>query len=124
MAARPAACAALVAATLCSSLGVPFALGVAAEQLAGGRRRALWVPAVPLAVYAVWWIGYGRGTSHITADSAAQATTWAADAAAAAAGSVAGLSIDWGRVLLVLLVAGLLVRWCATAPGTPRLARR
>jgi len=119
---RAAACAALVFATLCSSLGVPFALGVAVEQLAGGRRRALWVPAVPLALYAVWWVGYGRGTNHITADSAAQATTWASDAAAAAAGSVVGLSIDWGRVLLVLLVAALLVRVVRQGTGTPRLA--
>jgi len=119
---KVAASIALVAAMLCSGLGIPFALGVTAEQLAGRRARALWVPGVPLGIYAIWWLGYGRGTSHITADSASQAAEWGANTAAAAAGSVVGLTIDWGRVLLVLLVAALLVHVVREQRGTPRLA--
>ena len=117
-----AACIALVAAMLCSGLGIPFALGITAEQLAGRRYRSLWVPAVPLGIYAVWWLGYGRGTSHITADSASQAAEWATNTAAAAAGSLVGLTIDWGRVLLVLLVAALIIHVVRQQRGTPRLA--
>ena len=45
-----AACLALLFATVSSSLGVPMALGVAAELLVQGRRRAIWVAAVPGAV--------------------------------------------------------------------------
>ncbi len=115
------ACIALVTAMLCSSLGVPFALGVAAEQLARRERRTLWIPAVPLALYTLWYLGYARGKSDITADSAAQAAQWAANAAAASAGSVAGLTIDWGRTLLVLLVAVLLVRAVRQGLGSARL---
>ena len=114
------ACAALVASVLSSSLGVPFAIGVAAE-LAVARRRALWVPAVPLGVYAAWWLGYGRGTSTITATSLEQATTWAYDAAATAAAGAAGLSLEWGRTLLVLMVVAIV--W-QVARATPRVTPR
>ncbi len=115
------ACAALVASVLCSSLGIPFAIGIAAE-LAVTRRRALWVPAVPLAVYAAWWLGYGRGTSTITTTSVEQATTWAYDAAATAAAGAAGLSLEWGRTLLVLMVVAVVWQVARATPQvTPRL---
>jgi len=116
------ACAALVAAALCSSLGVPFAIGVSAELLARRRWRALWIPGVSLVMYAVWWVGFGRGRSHVTVDSATQAVTWSLDAAAAAAGGAAGLSVEWGRVLLVLLVVVIAVRVARAGRISPRLA--
>lgn len=115
------ACAALVASVLCSSLGVPFAVGVAAE-LAVTRRRALWVPAVPLAVYGAWWLGYGRGKSDITRQSIEGAASWAYEAAANAAGGAVGLPIEWGRTLLVLLVVAIVWQVArATTQATPRL---
>ena len=45
-----------------SGIGVPIALGLAAELLWARRRLTrLWVVAVPLAGYAAWWLAYSPG---------------------------------------------------------------
>jgi hypothetical protein len=113
---------ALGASMLCSSLGIPFAAGVAAELLVRRRARGLWVPALPVAGYLLWRLGYGNGADSITGDSVVNAGSWALDLAATSAGAVAGLSIDWGRVLLVGLVAVLVVRIARRGVLSPRLA--
>ena len=115
------AAAALVGSVLCSSLGVPFAIGVGVELLAGGRRRALWIAAVPLLLYRLWYLGWGAGTSTISNDSVVEAASWAADAAATASGAVVGLSIDWGRGILVAALVGI-VMLIARGPLTARAA--
>jgi len=61
-----AACALLVVSIGFSSLGVPFANAAAADVLARFRERGIariYVAAVPLAVYAVWYVTYGHDTS-------------------------------------------------------------
>jgi hypothetical protein len=114
----PLACCALVFSMLSSSLGVPMALGVAAEFLVLGRRRALWVPAAPLALYAIWYAGYGE--SNITSEGILHAAPWATSAVAAAAGALFGLGSNWGVALAVLCVVALWRRLSA-GPPTPRL---
>lgn len=113
------ACLALLFATLSSSLGVPLALGVAVELLVGGRRRALWVAAIPIAVYVAWYLGYGVG--DITREGVFHAAGWALSAVAASAGALFGLGSDWGQVIALAFLA-LLVWRTAVAPWTPRLA--
>jgi hypothetical protein len=115
---NPFACGALLFSMLSSSLGVPMALGVAAELLAGGRRRALWVPLAPLVLYAIWYAGYGD--SHITSEGILHAAPWAMTAVAAAAGALFGLGTNWGVVLAVLCLVGLWRRLSVGGP-TPRL---
>jgi hypothetical protein len=113
------ACVALVLATLSSSLGVPLAIGVAVELLVGGRRRALWVAAIPIVIYVAWYLGYGVG--DITAEGVFHAAGWAVSAVAASAGALFGLGSDWGEVLALAFLA-LLVWRTAVAPWSPRLA--
>jgi hypothetical protein len=113
-----AACLALLFATVSSSLGVPMALGVAAELLVQGRKRAIWVGAVPLGLYVLWYLGYGVST--ITAQGLVHAAPWAVTAVAAAAGALFGLGTSWGTALVVIGVIALGWR-LAAAPPTPRL---
>ena len=48
---------ALILAIASFSVGVAFAIGVGASLLAtAGDRRRLWIPLIPLALFAVWWI--------------------------------------------------------------------
>ena len=78
------AAAALLALALASSgLGVVIALGIAVELLvARRRRRAIWIAAAPLGLYAIWWIGY-QDTDFIR-HNLVLAPGFAADAAAGA----------------------------------------
>ena len=109
---------ALIAVSLASSgLGVAFALGVLVE-LAWGRRlwRDLWIAAVPLVPYAVWWAVYRPAGLERRAIDLAPA--FAADSAAGAFGALAGLAgagvptgvdpLPWGRPLAVVAVFVLL----------------
>jgi hypothetical protein len=112
------ACGALLFATASSSLGVPMALGVTAELVVTRRIRALWVPLLPLALYGIWYVGYGVST--ITGDGIMHAAPWAMSAVATAAGGLFGLGPTWGDALAILLVVALGWR-LAGAPPTPRL---
>src|SRR4051812_1560215 len=113
------ACAALCVGALSSSLGVPIAVGVGAELLVSRRRGALWIPIVPLALYGLWYLGYGK--SAITADGIYHAPGWAVDAAAAASGSLFGRGLDYGRPLLFVALA-LVVFGVLRRGVSPRLA--
>jgi hypothetical protein len=112
------ACGALLFSIASSSLGVPMALGVGAEMLARGQRRSLWVAAVPLGLYVLWYLGYGEST--ITNQGVVHAAPWAMSAVAAAAGAVFGLGSNWGAPLAVAALAALAWR-LSVGPPTPRL---
>ena len=114
-----------------SGLGLAIALGVAVDLLWGGRRwRRAWIVAAPLALYALWWIGYGNAHNFVRHNIVA-VPGYAADAAAAAISSLAGLTeaaalrpdtpLAWGRPLAVLAVVVLLWRLAATQPVPRRV---
>jgi ATP-binding cassette, subfamily B, bacterial len=111
------ACLLLVLSVLSVSLGIPFALAVGAWLLVtpGGRRR-LWIPLIPLAVYALWWLGWGHtAESAVTLRSIATTPTYILDGLAGSLASLLGLTagatdadpgaLDWGRPLLVAVAA-------------------
>ncbi len=103
-----------------SGLGVVIAAGLAVDLLVSGRgRRSAWIVAAPLALYAVWWLGYqdtGLERGHLLL-----APRFAAESAAAAFGALAGLgalevgpsgqiddgdaTLAWGRPLAVAAAA-------------------
>jgi hypothetical protein len=113
-----AACVALVLGTASSSLGVPLAIGIGAELLVARRAKALWVALIPLGLYALWYLGYGKST--ITGEGLFHAVSWAVAAVAAAAGAPLGLGTQWGVVLAIVGVVAL--GWRLTVePPTPRL---
>jgi hypothetical protein len=97
-----------------SSLGIPLLIAVVVE-LAGRRDRARWwVVAAPTALYAVWYAAYRVGEPHAGGGGAAldnllDTPPYVAQAAAGAAGAVFGLDPDWGRILVVAIVAGTAV---------------
>lgn len=100
-----------------SSLGIPFAVA-AAVSLLQGRRESWWrrayVVAIPVALYAVWYLGWGHDAeSHLTLRNVMASPRYVAEAMAAAVGSVFGLGTNpvggstdpvWGRSILVALV--------------------
>jgi hypothetical protein len=110
----------LVIALACSGIGVPVTAGVALD-LALTRRswRAAPIAGVPLALYALWWVGYQDDPAARTWSDAIQ---FAADSAASTVATLLGLTglggpgaggdraaIGWGRPLLI--VAAVLVGW-------------
>jgi hypothetical protein len=114
------AAACLLAALACSGLGVPLAAGAIVEI--GWRRdwrRLAIVAGAPVALYALWYLGYGE--SQLRRDSFTRAPQWFADAAASAAGALLGRASDWGRALLVLVLAGLFWRLASPRRISPRL---
>jgi len=117
------ACALLVASVLFSSLGLSFAIGAAVHVLLlGERRRRLYVFLVPLAVYALWWLGWGHtAESSLSITNVAKTPLFVLDSVAAALASLFGLAtpgvatgaggLGWGRSLAVAAI--LLGLWRA-----------
>jgi len=113
-----AACACLAAAVGFSSLGLSFALAAAVDVVqrhrARGWRRA-YVPALPLALYGLWYAGWGHtAESHISAHNALASPLYLVEGLAAAVGSLLALATifdeavgrsHWGYVVLALLAA-------------------
>ncbi len=93
-------CVLLMAALACSEFAVLFALAIAVELLwRQPRLRRAYVWALPLITYVVWWLAYHQPS--MARQNLTAAPSFALDLAASAAGGVLGLSIDWGRVLLI-----------------------
>ncbi|HEY0632431.1 MAG TPA: hypothetical protein VGC98_10280 [Thermoleophilaceae bacterium] len=89
-----------------ASLGIPVALGAGAYLLVSPVRRGrLWVVLVPLLLYAIWYLGYGK--SALRGENVTAAPQYTADEVAGAVGGVVGLAVEWGRILAVVAVAGL-----------------
>ena len=112
------ACLALVLATLSSSLGVPLAVGVAAELLVARRRARCGSPpsrscSTSSGTSATGRRHHGDGVFH--------AAAWALGAVTASAGGLFGLGSDWGVPLTLALFALLVWRTAAVAPSPPRL---
>jgi len=109
------ACALLVVSVLFSSLGLSFAIGAAVHVLLlSERRRRLYVFLVPLAVYGLWWLGWGHtAESSISFHNIARTPLYVLDGLANSVGSATGLANDgvtvhdrliWSRPLMVVLV--------------------
>jgi hypothetical protein len=121
------ACVWLVGTMLFSSVWVAFAAGAALDIVLRRKerewhRRAFLV-AVPVAIYVLWWLGWGHDAeSSVTLRNIAATPIFVVDSFAAALASLFGLAtpaegmaapggLDWGRPLAVLL--GGLAVWRA-----------
>lgn len=112
------ACVVLVASITSSSLGVPMVLAIGVELLVSRSPRRLWIPAIPLAIYALWYAKYGVGV--ITFEGVVHMVPWAFGAFAAGAGALFGVPTEWGIAIGLLGAVGLGWR-LIVAPPTPRL---
>ena len=105
-----AACGLLVLSLASSGTGIPFVLAVFLTILAKQAWRArLWVVSAPIALYALWYVAYGRSAARSSNIDALP--SYVANAAAGAAGSLSGLGPDWGQILIVLLGVGVAHAW-------------
>ncbi len=110
-------CLLLLASLAFAEIAVPFALGVAvAIALERGPLRRGWVVLVPFILYGIWYLGWGnQGPSSLTFEHVASSPAYILDGFAGTTGSLLGFGnstlfggiggIEWGRPLLVALVA-------------------
>ena len=107
-------CGLLVLALACSEFTVVFALGIAVDMV--WRERALrrsFIWALPLALYAAWWLAFHEPSA--ARDNLTAAPAFALDLLASAVSGLFGLGEDWGRPLAVLGI--LIIGWRLTRPG-------
>jgi hypothetical protein len=115
------ACALLVLATSFSELGIPFAIGALVSVALGPspRRSRLYVPLVPFALYALWYLGWGHtGPDNASFHNLLHSPGFVFDMVAQNLASLLGLAtpvsgsgnqpvgLDWGRILFVLTAIG------------------
>jgi hypothetical protein len=124
-----AAMALLIAGLLFSDAGIPFVAGAAVEvALSPERGRRAHVVAVPAALWAAWYLGWGH-TAHtfISFENFADLPSYVVDGLSSSLANVLGLntpyspggapSLAWGRPLLVLAV--VLAAWRVHRTGRP-----
>jgi hypothetical protein len=119
-----AACALMALSVATFTTGLAFLVGVAISVLIRpDRRRRAWIFAVPLVLYAAWWLwaldSPGSSESDVKLSNALLIPNYVADGLAAATAALAGLSFDytggegglgWGTILAVLAAGALATR--------------
>ncbi|TMK73616.1 MAG: hypothetical protein E6G49_05205, partial [Actinobacteria bacterium] len=110
------------------STGLAFLVGVAvAVLIRGGALRRAWVFAVPLAVYAAWWIWalqFHEGLAHV--GNLLIVPQFMADSLAAVSAAVTGLGLDLGSGAVSLTVSpswGYVIAPIAIVAFAVRLSR-
>lgn len=94
--------------------GLAVAAGLVIEVVLIRPRRRWWTVAAPIALYAVWWLGYQQ--TNVSHDSIFYITRFVFDAAAGVFSSLAGVTgsnaltnsgdfVSWGAPLLLVAVA-------------------
>jgi len=128
------ACGLLVASLAFSSVGLPFAAAAAVALALGPRGRLApraFVVAVPVALFGLWWLGWGREAENaISLANIASSPLYVIDGFASALSSLFGTAtprdelaygpLEWGRPLVagaVLLAAWRLQRLGRMPPG-------
>ncbi len=123
-------CALLTVGMTFSSLWLPFAIGAAVHVLTGERRRQrIFVFAVPVLLYGLWWLGWGReAESVVSFNNLATIPQYVLDGLSSSISSLLGLeafkedtesiALDWARPLLIVLGAlvALRLRRLGTVP--------
>jgi hypothetical protein len=120
------ACALLVCSILLLTAGIPYIAGAAIVVLVVRRRpRQLWIPAVPMALFVLWWGFFGhKQPSGVTAGHIEHLPRYLFDAVSAGLASATGLvheslptSVSSGHLLTV--VAALWLAWWLLRGGRP-----
>jgi hypothetical protein len=112
------ACACLIAALGFSGLGIPFlAAGAVAVAISGDRLRRAWVIAVPVVLFAVWYLHWGdEAKTKVTAHNVLHSPVVVAEAVSVSVGALFGLSVDpvggstnvlWGALIAIVGIAVL-----------------
>jgi hypothetical protein len=115
------ACACLVASVACSGVGLPFLAGVLVE-LAWRRRswRRLWIPAIPLGLFVIWYEVIGKSASSSSFTSPTSIVHSIDSDTATTVGALVGRGSTVGYVLTAVLGVAIIV---AVVRGPGRAAR-
>jgi hypothetical protein len=123
----------LVVSLACSGVGIPFAAAALVDVLLGPRPRwpRAYLVAVPLALYAIWWIGWGHNAEHeVSLHNLIHLPGYLLDAAGAGFAALCGQQVndpsDPGHAPLVfrLLAIAVAVGIAAKIGRERRLSRR
>lgn len=110
-----AACFLLVLSLGLSDLGIPFCVAAAIAVALRRRAAQAWIPFVPLALFGLWFVTYGRAApSAFSSSNVLHLPDYVLDSAASGVASLAGFAREgwfgdttaWGRPLLGLALAG------------------
>jgi hypothetical protein len=105
-----------------TSVAVAFVVGLAAELAMQRAWRRLWIVGVPVAAYAVWFIGYGSGTSDY--GSAGAVLRFVERLLAQTTGTLLGVQArgTWAHITLGVAAVAFVALWLKVGrPVTPRL---
>lgn len=120
------ACALLVCAILLFTLAIPFVVGAGIVVVVRRRPAQLWIPAVPTAVFVLWWTVYGhKEPSGVTVGHIEHLPRYLFDAVSSGLASVTGLvhgslpaPVSSGHLLTVVALLWLI--WWLLRGGRPR----
>jgi hypothetical protein len=128
------ACACLAASLGFSTLGIPFVVAALVIVLQSPRQRwrsRAFVVAVPVVLYALWYLGWGNeAESHVTFRNILASPRYVAEAMAIGTGNLFGLGTSpvdgivekiWGAALLVGIVLAIAYRQVRKPGFDPRL---
>lgn len=107
------ACLLLVCAVSCSNVGIPFVLAGGLAVLMRGRPSRLWVAAIPLVLFGVWWIARGSDQpSHLAGSNAGHLPHYIAQSLGSGLASLTGLNAGtvpatYARGYILIGVAGI-----------------
>lgn len=115
------ACGCLLISIGCSGVGLPFLAGVAVELLWRRRSwRRLWIPALPTALFVVWYETIGKSSS--TTVSAVTVVHSMASDTSTTVGALVGHGATVGAVLSAVLAAMVIVALVRSPGRAARLA--
>jgi hypothetical protein len=93
-----AACALLCLGVLTYSVALPFVVAVVVALAVGRDRRRAWIPAIPAALYAAWWLSSlgdaGDSASQVDLANLLTAPAYAFQSLASVLGALTGLDLD------------------------------
>ena len=113
-----AACFLLVLSLALSDLGVPFIVAAAIAVALRRRAAQAWIPLVPLALFGLWYVTYGRDApSAFSSSNVVGLPGYVLDSAASGVASLSGFAREgwfgdttaWGLPLLGVALAGTLL---------------
>jgi hypothetical protein len=117
-----AACALLTLSISFIGLGLSFAAGAAVEVLLRrDRLRRLWVFAIPVGLWLLWYAKYGRQSSNVGSHNIGAAPSYVYEAVGAVVSATTTVDLSWGKIAAIVLGIGVAVRIARGGWREPRL---
>jgi hypothetical protein len=126
------ACVLLICSVAFSGVGLAFVIGGVIAFAVRRRWELLWIPAIPLVPYAIWFLTWGDSSSGLSWSNVDNLPKYVLDSASFGLASALGLyhgahALDFGHVAIAIAVVGVAIwlasghqpsRWLAVFVGT------